>query len=149
MAGQPGFFDLSDRYEALSVADDPFKQLAAVVDFEVFRGPPVAALRRSPRGKDGRPPFDPVLMFKILILQALYSLSNEGAEFQINGRLSFQCFLDLGLGVPDATTVWLFRERLRNATFLAPSASPGTFLTCSGHCPSRAAAFRDRRFERN
>lgn len=67
-----GFFDLSDRYEALSAAGDPLERLAAVVDFEVFRGPLIAALRRSPRAKGGRPPFDPVLMFKILVLQAFY-----------------------------------------------------------------------------
>ena len=107
MAGQPGFFDLSDRYEALSAAGDPLERLASVVDFEVFRGPLVAALRRSVRGKGGRPPFDPVMMFKILVLQALYSLSDEATEFQIKDRLSFQRFLGLGLDgrVPDATTV--------------------------------------------
>ena len=117
MAGQPSFFDLSDRYEALSAAGDPLERLAAVVDFEIFRGPLVAALRRSVRGKGGRPPFDPVLMFKILVLQALYSLSDEAIEFQIKDRLSFQRFLGLGLDgtVPDATTVWLFRERLVKA----------------------------------
>jgi hypothetical protein len=117
MVGQPGFFDLSDRYEALSEAGDPLERLAAVVDFEVLRGPLVAALRRSARGKGGRPPFDPVLMFKILVLQALYSLSDEATEFQIKDRLSFQRFLGLGLDgtVPDATTVWLFRERLVKA----------------------------------
>jgi IS5 family transposase len=117
MVGQPGFFDLSDRYEALSAAGDPLERLAGVVDFEVFRGPLVAALRRSVRGKGGRPPFDPVLMFKILVLQALYSLSDEATEFQIKDRLSFQRFLGLGLEgtVPDATTVWLFRERLVQA----------------------------------
>lgn len=38
MAEQPGFFDLSDRYEALSAASDPLERLARVVDFEVFRG---------------------------------------------------------------------------------------------------------------
>jgi hypothetical protein len=117
MAGQPGFFDLSDRYEALSAAGDPLERLSAVVDFEVFRGPLVAALRRGARNKDGRPPFDPVLMFKALVLQALYSLSDEATEFQIKDRLSFQRFLGLGLDgtVPDATTVWLFRERLVKA----------------------------------
>lgn len=83
MAGQLGFFDLSDRYEALSAAGDPLERLSALVDFELFRGPLVAALRRDPRNKGGRPPFDPVLMFKILVLQALYSLSDEAAEFQI------------------------------------------------------------------
>lgn len=117
MARQPGFFDLSDRYEALSAAGDPLERLAGVVDFEVFRGPLIAALRRSVRGKGGRPPFDPVMMFKILVLQALYSLSDEATEFQIKDRLSFQRFLGLGLDgtVPDATTVWLFRERLVQA----------------------------------
>lgn len=117
MAGQPGFFDLSDRYEALSAAGDPLERLLAVVDFEVFRGPLVAALRRGARNKGGRPPFDPVLMFKALVLQALYSLSDEATEFQIKDRLSFQRFLGLGLDgtVPDATTVWLFRERLVKA----------------------------------
>lgn len=55
MAGQPGFFELSDRYAALSAAGDPLERLAAVVDCEVFRGPLIAALRRSARGKGGRP----------------------------------------------------------------------------------------------
>ncbi len=117
MIGQPGFFDLSDRYAALSAAGDPLERLTAVVDFEVFRGPLIVALRRSDLGKGGRPPFDPVMMFKILVLQALYSLSDEATEFQIKDRLSFQRFLGLGLDgrVPDATTVWLFRERLVQA----------------------------------
>ena len=117
MVAQPGFFDLSDRYTALSAAGDPLERLAAVVDFEVFRGPLVTVLRRSARGKGGRPPFDPVMMFKILVLQALYSLSDEGCELQIKDRLSFQRFLGLGLDgrVPDATTVWLFREKLVQA----------------------------------
>lgn len=44
MSGQPGFFDLSDRCEALSVAGDPLERLAAVVDFEVFRSPLIVAL---------------------------------------------------------------------------------------------------------
>ncbi len=77
MVGQPGFFDLSNRYAALIAAGDPLERLASVVDFEVFRGPLIVALRRSDRGKGGRPPFDPVMMFKILVLQALYSLSDE------------------------------------------------------------------------
>lgn len=117
MTGQAGFFDLSDRYEALSAAGDPLERLGAVVDFGLFRMPLTVALRRGPRAKGGRPPFDPVLMFKVLVLQALYSLSDEAAEFQIKDRLSFQRFLGLGLdgAVPDATTVWLFRERLVKA----------------------------------
>src|SRR5208282_688284 len=65
----------------------------------------------------GRPPFDPVLMFKILIIQATNNLSDERAEFLINDRLSFMRFLGLGLEdrVADARTIWLFREKLTTA----------------------------------
>lgn len=64
MAGQPGFFDLSNRYDALRPAGDPLERLSAVVDFEVFRWPLTAVLRRSAPGKGGHPPFDPVLTFQ-------------------------------------------------------------------------------------
>ena len=88
-----------------------------MVDFEVFRGPLIVALRRSGRGKGGWPQFDPVMMFKILVLQALYALLVEATVFQVTDRLSFKRFLGLGLDgkVPDATTVWLFRERMVQA----------------------------------
>ena len=76
MAGQPGFFDLDERYAALSTGGDPLEKLAGVVNFEVFRYRLEKALKRSDRAKGGRPPYDSVLMFKILVLQALYSLSD-------------------------------------------------------------------------
>ena len=78
-----------------SAAGDPLERLSAVVDFEVFRGPLVTALCRGPRGKGGRPPFDPVLMFKILLLQAMHGLSDERCEDLIKDRLSFMRFLGL------------------------------------------------------
>jgi IS5 family transposase len=114
MAGQAGFFDLDDRYAALSAAGDPLEKLAAVVNFEVFRYRLEKARKRSDRSKGGRPPYDSVLMFKILVLQALYGLSDDQVEFQIRDRLSFMRFLGLGMDdtVPDAKTVWLFRELL-------------------------------------
>ena len=117
MASQPGFFDVDERYRALSAAGDPLERLGAVIDFEVFRSRLLAALRRSDRSKGGRPPYDPILMLKILVLQALYNLSDDQAEFQIRDRLSFMRFLGLGLSdrVPDAKTIWLFRELLVRA----------------------------------
>ena len=45
----------------------------------MFHGLLIAALRRSDRGKGSRPPFDPVLMFKILVLQALYRSKKKEA----------------------------------------------------------------------
>lgn len=79
-----------------------------------FRKPLAMALKRSDGAKGGRPPYDAMLMFRIMVLQALYSPSDEQAEFQVQNRLSFTRFLGLGLGdpVPDARTIWLFREQL-------------------------------------
>ncbi|RWB09338.1 MAG: transposase [Mesorhizobium sp.] len=57
------------------------------------------------------------MMFRIMVLQALYSMSDDQAEFQIQDRLSFMRSLALGLGdrVPDAKTIWLLREHLTQA----------------------------------
>jgi transposase, IS5 family len=117
MAGRPGFFDLDERHLALSAARDPLERLAVVVDFELFRQDLELALDRSDRAKGGRPPYDPVLMFKVLVLQSLYTLSDDQTEYQIRDRLSFMRFLGLALEdrVPDAKTVWLFREQLTKA----------------------------------
>jgi transposase, IS5 family len=117
MAGQRGFFDVDERLAALSRAGDPLERLAAVVDFELFRADLEAALMRSDRAKGGRPPYDAVLMFRLLVLQALYSLSDDQAEYQQRDRLSFMRFVGLGLGdpMPDAKTIWLFREQLTRA----------------------------------
>ncbi len=117
MRGQVGFWDIDERYVRLSEAGDPLEKLNAVVPWEVFRKPLAKALKRSDGAKGGRPPYDPVMMFRIMVLQALYSLSDDQAEFQIQDRLSFMRFLGLGLGdqVPDAKTIWLFREHLTQA----------------------------------
>jgi hypothetical protein len=67
--GQPGFFNLDERYQRLSENGDPLVKLATLIDFEAFRPKLATALKRSDGSKGGRPPYDPVLMFKILILQ--------------------------------------------------------------------------------
>jgi len=122
MAGQLGFFDLDERYAALSESGDPLERLTRVVDFEIFRGDLERALNRSERAKGGRPPMDAVMMFKILVIQALWGLSDEQVEYQIRDRLSFMRFLGLDLAgrVPDYSTVWRFREALGEAGAIAP-----------------------------
>ncbi len=117
MARQAGFFDGEERLRALSAAGDPLERLAAVVDFEVFRADLEATLARSDRAKGGRPPYDPVLMFKVLVLQTLYTLSDDQTEYQLKDRWSFMRFVGLALHdpVPDAKTIWLFREQLARA----------------------------------
>jgi IS5 family transposase len=134
MVGQPGFFDLDERYRALAETGDPLIKLAELIEFEVFRSPLLRALARSDGSRGGRPPYDPVLMFKILVLQTLYTLSDDAAEFQIKDRLSFMRFLSLGFHdrVPDAKTIWLFREQLTRAGAISE-----LFATFDAHLKAR------------
>ncbi|MGC5749671.1 transposase [Gluconobacter sp. NFX36] len=117
MMKQAGFFDVEERLARLSGLGDQLEAFSRTVDFEVFRPNLEKALAYSDGSKGGRPPFDPVLMFKILVIQTLNNLSDERTEYLINDRLSFMRFLGLGLSdrVPDAKTVLLFRERLTQA----------------------------------
>ena len=113
----PGFFDVDERLKALSAKGDDLERIKSVVDFEVFRPDLERAVPRSGGAKGGRPAFDHVLMFKVLILQAMHSLSDERCEYLIKDRLSFMRFLDMGLShpVPDANTIWTYREALKRA----------------------------------
>jgi transposase, IS5 family len=111
-----GLFSADERLAQLSALGDRLEQLNRYVDFEFFRPVLEPALYGAVDPTlGGRPPFDPVLMFKILVLQRLYNLSDEGIEYQITDRLSFMRFLGLDFAgrVPDAKTVWLFRETLQ------------------------------------
>jgi transposase, IS5 family len=116
--GQLGFYDLDKRLEAISAKGDPLEALNAIVPFESFRAEIEAVVRLAPEDRKsnaGGKPFDAVLMFKVLVLQALYNLADEHVEYLIRDRLSFMRFLGFGDTVPDATTVWLFREALSKA----------------------------------
>ena len=117
MRGQAGFFDVDERLKDLSAKGDHLERLGAIVDFELFRPDLARAVPRSDGLKGGRPPFDHVFMFKVLILQTSHSLSDERTEYLIKDRLSFMRFLGLGLAdpVPDANTIWTFREALTRA----------------------------------
>lgn len=112
---QPGFFDMDNRLRDISMFGDPLERIAEVVDFEIFRKDLESALDFGDQSKGGRPAYDAILMFKILVLQALYNLSDEQTEYQIKDRLSFMRFLGLSVShrIPDAKTVWLYRESLK------------------------------------
>ena len=89
MRGQLGFFDVDDRLKRLSDLGDRLEAFRSAVDFELFRPELNAALSYTDRTEGGRSPFDPVLMFKVLVIQATNNLSDERAEFLINDRLSY------------------------------------------------------------
>jgi IS5 family transposase len=111
---QRSLFGLSEHLERLSAHGDPLEVLDGVVDFEFFRGWLVDGLGYGDGARGGRPPFDPVSMFKALILQAQHNLSDARMEFMIRDRLSWMRFLgfDLGAPTPDENTIRHFRNRL-------------------------------------
>lgn len=93
---------------------DPLARLHDVVDWEAFRGPIEKAVVPESKGPGGRPRFDALIMFKTLVLQRLYHLSDAQTEFMIRDRLSFMRFIgvDFHETIPDEKTIWRFREEL-------------------------------------
>jgi len=115
MSKARGLFDEQIRLEKLSRKQDPLEQLGKHIDFDFFRKPlEKFFVKDSDRSRGGRPAYDYVLMFKILILQRYYNVSDDAIEYAILDRLSFMRFLGLGINdpVPDAKTIWLFRDKL-------------------------------------
>lgn len=114
MNQQRSFFDEQDRLALISSQGDPLERLNRAVNWEMFRGKLKKCFAKEPKGPCGRPPFDYVLMFKVLVLQRLYNLSDAQMQYQLLDRLSFLRFLGLGLQstVPDEKTIWAFREKL-------------------------------------
>ena len=117
---QFGFFDADDRLNLLSAKGDPLETIHRAVAWEEFRAD-IERVVLTPDGmkksKAGRKPIDALVMFRMLVLQTLYNLSDEQVEYQVRDRLSFTRFLGLGFedGIPDGTTLWLFREKLAKA----------------------------------
>lgn len=117
--GQKSFFDEEYRMEKISNLGDPLEVLNKVIDWEMFRNVlSKAVCRKENTPKGGRPSYDVVMMFKTLVLQRLYNLSDDQTEYQINDRRSFMRFLDLDLcdNIPDAKTIWKFRNDLAQTT---------------------------------
>ena len=114
---QPGFFDWQNRFEKLDKTKDPLLKLNSAINWQMFRAELEAIRDKQRKSTAGAKPYDAVMMFKILIMQSLYNLSDEAVEYQILDRMSFMRFLGLHAGdpVPDAKTIWLFREQLKAA----------------------------------
>jgi IS5 family transposase len=111
------FFAEDNRLTRLTKIGDPLEKITGAVDFEKFRQTLDTVYQREQSDRGGRPAWDNVLMFKIMLLQEWYAISDDVTEYLINDRLSFQRFLNLTLNdkVPDAKTIWLYREKLKNS----------------------------------
>lgn len=117
MPRQAGFWSVEERLKELSAQGDPLEKLQEIVDFELFRPVLSETLGSADRPRGGRPPFDAILKFKMLYLQAQHGLSFEATEHLVRDRLSWMRFCGLTLAdpVPDANTLWDFREALIGA----------------------------------
>ena len=111
---QISIFDENNRLSKLSSLGDPLEKLNSVINWNVFNPVLKKALAKEVKSSAGRPAYRYDMMFKILILQRIYNISDDQTEYQINDRVSFQRFLGLHLGdkIPDAKTIWLFRDTL-------------------------------------
>lgn len=113
-----GLFSGIEHQQALSRQKVGILKLRDLIEWEHFRSllEELTGYNKRDWSKGGKPPFDPVLMFKVLILQKYHGLSDDATEAQILDRLSFQSFLGLQLGddVPDAKTIWDFKQRIED-----------------------------------
>jgi len=116
---QSGLFDSFAAYARLDKCTDPLLRLDEIINWELFR-PQLQGIRNN--DMVGRKGFDVVMMFKILILQALYNLSDDAMEYMIRDRLSFMRFLALTMTdkIPDAKTIWKYREQLTEESLIKP-----------------------------
>ena len=117
---QRGLFDEYLKLEKLEKKGDPLIEINKMINWDIFQPILNKVFYKEAKGQGGRPPYDYVMMFKILILQRLYNLSDQQMEYQINDRLSFLRFLGLNISknVPDQNTIWLFREKLINSKII-------------------------------
>jgi IS5 family transposase len=117
---QPSFFDIDERAAKLTEMGDPLVELNKRIDWRAFRPSLNRVHKKARKSNAGAKPIDVVLMFKILVVQQLNNLSDDRIEYQIRDRLSFMRFLGLQMEsrVPDAKTVWSFRERLKELNLL-------------------------------
>jgi transposase len=99
-------------YEDAVPEDHFLRRLDEVVEWKVF----TEKLIRLYRGgaKRGRPPYDPVVILKMLFLAYLYDLSERQTEVFVNDSLSAKCFLGLAVNEagPDHSTLTKFKKRI-------------------------------------
>lgn len=112
---QFGFFDADKRLSALSAKGDPLVGISALVPWETLRDDIEAVVLTADEARKssaGRKPIDALVLFRMLVLQSLYNLSDEQVEYQVRDRLSFTRFLGLGSedSIPDGTTLCARRQ---------------------------------------
>jgi transposase len=111
---QASFFDCEYQLDKINQINDFLRRLDELIDWSIFLDLLTQVRPSEKKFHAGRPAFDVLLMFKILILKTVYNLSDDQVELQIRDRLSFRAFSGLSFSdtVPDSKTIWLFGEQL-------------------------------------
>jgi transposase, IS5 family len=117
------FFVFENRLEKITKLGDRQENLRQSINWNRFSDFLESRLPRSaekPQG--GRPAYSHDCMFRILVLQTLHNLSDDEMEFMLNDRLSFQKFIGRlnEVNMPDAKTIWIYREQLKNKNLIKP-----------------------------
>ncbi len=110
---------LAEAYLDVHGLGDRLPLIKEQIDWEKFR-PIIASVFMDNKITGGRPHTDEVVIMRCMVLQQFYGISDEELEFQLTDRLSFRNFVGFEGGVPDFTTIWTIRERLKNAKKGAP-----------------------------
>jgi transposase, IS5 family len=95
--GQKGFWDEQQRVAKLQDKKPVLKRLSDSIPWESFRPLVDQGYVLERINNAGRKRIDPLILFKMLVLQQLFKLSDEELEFQMNDRRSFEEFVGLGV----------------------------------------------------
>lgn len=109
-----GQFFLKESYKEIEELGDKLACFKNAIDWGRFR-PIIASVYQDNKETGGRPHTDEIVIARALVLQAMYTLSDPELEFQCHDRLSFRNFIGFPENVPDFTTIWNARERLKNS----------------------------------
>lgn len=105
-------FILRQQYQNVRGLGDRLELMKQQIDWQSFI-PLVRQLYRDDKKSGGRPHTDELVVVRSMLLQVWYNLSDEELEFQCHDRLSFRNFLGFPESIPDFSTIWKARERLR------------------------------------
>lgn len=107
-------FILREQYKKVKGLGDRLELMKEQIDWKPFI-PLVKQIFNDNDTIGGRPHTDELIVVRSMLLQALYGLSDPELEFQCHDRLSFRNFLGFPEEIPDFSTIWKIRDRLKES----------------------------------
>lgn len=103
---------LKEKYKKIQGLGDRLELMKQQIDWKPFISIVADAFDDDDK-TGGRPHTDELVIVRCMLLQSWYGLSDQELEFQCNDRISFQNFIGLDKNVPDFSTIWRIRDRLK------------------------------------